>query len=517
MYKILIVDDEEEIREAIIERIDFNSLGFELIGGASNGVEAIEYVEKFAPDLIVTDIKMPFMTGIELARNVRELHPDTFIAFLTGYEDFSYAKEAIRHNIVSYLLKPISAKDFERELLDIKSKMDKRKEELLTPPTLELAEREKQYKINSLVMPILYYAQSTKIREWTYKRLLEEGLKFDINTLFVVAKLSFPDDQFMGVKERENFLKKIANKYLDSICFSVENDGVVIFYASEKRLNNFVKISCMEFVESANKALGMNIYVGVSHIVKFNSIYKAFSESVSATEYAKSLSNSLIFIQDIERADNNKFDILSSLIEDIDNKLKYDSDEDFSCYLDSLVKEIVVNNINLTTFFNQVVLSIHKSLSVLVNDVDSEILTKLNVMSKLTTPNHLKRDFIQNMKDIKQYFSNIKRDSSAKLCDDAIAIIEKNFCDPDLSLNVLADMLSCSSPYLSMMIKKYKGNSFINILTEKRMEQAQKLIKNTDLKMSMIAEKTGYLDQHYFSYCFKKYFGISPLKMRQGD
>ena len=108
MYTIVVADDEEDLRRTIIRKIDWESIGFQVVGEAENGVEALELVTKNEPDLLLTDIRMPFISGLELARQVREVRPSTQIAFLSGYDDFSYAQEAIRYNIISYLLKPNS-------------------------------------------------------------------------------------------------------------------------------------------------------------------------------------------------------------------------------------------------------------------------------------------------------------------------------------------------------------------------------------------------------------------------
>ena len=96
MYTIVIADDEVALRQAMIKRIDWKSIGFEVIGEAENGVEALELVERLEPDLLLTDIKMPFISGINLARKVREIRPAMQIAFLSGYDDFSYAQQAIK-------------------------------------------------------------------------------------------------------------------------------------------------------------------------------------------------------------------------------------------------------------------------------------------------------------------------------------------------------------------------------------------------------------------------------------
>ena len=129
MYTIVVADDEEELRRAIIRKIDWESTGFRVVGEAENGIEALELVERMEPDLLLTDIRMPFVSGIELARQVREVRPTTQIAFLSGFDEFSYAQQAIQYNIISYMLKPISAKEIEAELIKIKKAMDQRVEE----------------------------------------------------------------------------------------------------------------------------------------------------------------------------------------------------------------------------------------------------------------------------------------------------------------------------------------------------------------------------------------------------
>ena len=124
MYTVIVADDEQEIRRSLIRKVDWGSVGFQVIGEAENGAEALELTEKLEPDLLLTDIRMPFISGIELARQVREIRPATQIAFLSGFDDFSYAQQAIQYNIISYLLKPISSSELEKELLKMKEKID---------------------------------------------------------------------------------------------------------------------------------------------------------------------------------------------------------------------------------------------------------------------------------------------------------------------------------------------------------------------------------------------------------
>lgn len=150
-YTVVVADDEEEIRRSLVRRVKWEEIGFEVVGEAENGADALELVEKLEPDLLLTDIKMPFLSGIELARAVREVRPMVQIAFLSGFDDFTYAQQAIQYNIVSYMLKPISAKEIEAELIKIKKAMDQRVEEFTKERKEKLDIRKTQFLIPLLL------------------------------------------------------------------------------------------------------------------------------------------------------------------------------------------------------------------------------------------------------------------------------------------------------------------------------------------------------------------------------
>ena len=124
LYTVIVADDEDELREAVCTMIPWEDYGFRLVGDASNGLDALQLVEKHEPDLLMTDIRMPFISGIDLARQVREVRPATNIAFLSGYDSFEYAKQAIQYNIISYMLKPLTMEGLAAELRNIRQKID---------------------------------------------------------------------------------------------------------------------------------------------------------------------------------------------------------------------------------------------------------------------------------------------------------------------------------------------------------------------------------------------------------
>lgn len=263
LYTVVVADDEDELREAVCTMIPWQELGFRLVGSAGNGLDALQLVEKYEPDLLLTDIRMPFISGLELARQVREVHPATSIAFLSGYDDFSYAQQAIRYGVISYMLKPLTVRGLSEELENIRRRMD---------------------------------------QDWAAGRRAEQ-----------------------------------------------------------------------ETGEEASPA------------------------------------------------------------------------------------------------------------SPAVPPGDGETAVK----------------------------------GGELLCRRALEAIEQNYRDPSFSLASLGAMLDVSPNHLSACIKKYAGETFINTLIRRRMQTAQELLTGSNLKIREVAERCGYTDQHYFSYCFKKYSGESPNALRR--
>ena len=151
MYTVIVADDEQEIRRSLIRKGDWGSVGFQVSGEAENGAEALELTEKLEPDLLLTDIRMPFISGIELARQVREIRPATQITFLSGFDDFSYAQQSIQNNIISYLLKPISSSYLEIELLKMKEKIDQ-KFQVFSQPGMRQEHMEKREFLTPLLL-----------------------------------------------------------------------------------------------------------------------------------------------------------------------------------------------------------------------------------------------------------------------------------------------------------------------------------------------------------------------------
>lgn len=251
MYTVVVADDEEEIRRGIIKKVRWEELGFRVVGDAENGVEALELVEKLEPDLLLTDIRMPFMSGIELARQVREIRPTVQIAFLSGFDDFSYAQQAIQYNIISYMLKPISSQELEEELKNIKEIIDQKFEEFASKESVQ-----DRLDKSEFMLPLLLEGYQGKVTEEVKEELRQNALSCgllgssDPEVYRYVVMVTSISDQEKDHTTRASVqaIDMILKKYVRSVSCYMPGRVVSILSATEGGFQKYLHIIVDEIV-----------------------------------------------------------------------------------------------------------------------------------------------------------------------------------------------------------------------------------------------------------------------------
>ena len=513
MYTIVIADDEVALRQAMIKRIDWKTIGFEVIGEAENGVEALELVERLEPDLLLTDIKMPFISGINLARKVREIRPAMQIAFLSGYDDFSYAQQAIKYNIIKYLLKPISSKELTKELIDIKEKMDAINQSFVSSFEVD----QQQLLVERLLMPLVLdsdFVIDEKQREHE-SSLNQEAVQLEVRasleekTKYLVMVIRYFDKRGQNITSRNHLpgIKGIVKKYLRFGSFYSGKKIITLLTGQSWEIEKYVNIIVNEIVQSSERILCADCYIGLSSIndslMKTNLLY---SEAMSAVEYGQGSKRNINFIGDIKR---------TSMIcyEDVD-KIELYLSSIFVMFIDQGATRADIDLLMIR------IISSTCALVYSVCDAKSSALffNKASELSSIFNKhsfNEKRMDLIEFCLLSKSLIKKQKKMNSEVICDELMEIINNEYGNEELSLGVVSDRLHVSISYLSSLVKKNMGETFITLLTNKRMEVAKDLVLYSSAKVLEIAYKCGYSDQHYFSYCFKKQYGVSPNKMRE--
>ena len=411
LYTVIVADDEDELREAVCTMIPWEELGFRLAGSAGNGLDALQLVEKYEPDLLLTDIRMPFISGIELARQVREVRPATNIAFLSGYDDFAYAQQAIQYNIISYMLKPLTLEGLGAELRIIRQKIDAQ-----FAMFRQASSRNVEHDLQAaMLMPLVLDAYSEPGNEeqaLEYGRqcgLLRDNLDKPCYTVMVSSLL---DDEGNNCTTPAFVasVDQLAAKYLRCVSFYTSGKVVSVLMGSPSDFSEYLHILADEIPQMAERVLGSQCRIGVSRMVHtLTALHDAYREAMDALRQGDGAEGGTHFSRDLAPAAKG----------------------------------------------------------------------------------------------------------GSLLCQRALDALDQLYMDADLSLVSLSERLDVSPNYLSACIKKYAGETFMNILIRKRMEAARELLSTTPLKVQEVAGRCGYTDQHYFSYCFKKYCGESPNALRR--
>ncbi len=525
MYTIVIADDEAELRQALIRRIDWDEVGFQVVGEAENGAEALELVEKLEPDLLLTDVRMPFMSGIELARAVREIRPNIQIAFLSGFDDFTYAQQAIQYNIISYLLKPISSKELTEELKKIKKKIDEKFEEF----TRKNAEQEQQNLV-AFFMPLLLDSFSDGQSKERERALVQEAVRRGFikqesaHMYYTVLVISFRDEEGNNrtIEDAVNAINMILRKYMHYVSFYTDGRIVYMLAGTKASQEKYLHIIVEDITQSVKRIMNLTTFIGVSRMVsELEHCHEAYLEAMDAFGYSGRSDTGVSFISDIERTATFDQETVQAAVNRIESLLRSGTEEELHSYLDQLFAQLEEEDtpaMNIQLVMVQLIAAVFR---VVYAVADSEAVQNLQKSSPflgqlfLESPREMEERYKAFCLMAREVAAEHRKKSGSVICDQALAIMENRFADPELSLNSISAEISVSPNYLSTLIKRSTGNTFIDLLTRKRMETAKELLLGTSMKIREVSEKCGYNDQHYFSYCFKKYEGISPNACRR--
>lgn len=535
MYSVILVDDERSLRESIERLVDWEGNGFELIGTAENGLDALELIgKKGVPDLVITDIKMPVMDGIEFAKTLREEYPSIKIAFLSGYDEFQYAVEGIRLNVVSYLLKPISKNEIEEFLNSLKEAID---EEIRSVNDMSRVSAEYNKNIELVKASFLNSLLTEYNFEESEAGLIEFLSTHELNFLnkekvLFTVRFSEPytlQNKSQGNSEFQRFslfqiIQDIIKKYSKNVVFLFSSYVVCILTGTSDELNDIKDIFAKDVIDTTKKLLNKDVVIGGSdNYINIFETRKAYRDTLTALDYTNSeTGESSVFIGDVEKTSSRpeflyKIDEGSFILALKTNDKNYVSETIKDCFVD----DYYINH-NRTPILRTVISIVYvnciRALRETVGEVDDKVNQWYQQIFEAILYDDLKVIYKELSKFCEYIMEEILKSRTQlknSLVIESLEYLEENYTDPELTLKSTSQFLNVSSSYFSTVFKKETGKSFIDTLTEMKMNKARDLVLTTELKMFEIASQCGYDDQHYFSYSFKKYFGISPTKMRK--
>ncbi|MDD3346099.1 helix-turn-helix domain-containing protein [Oscillibacter sp.] len=524
LYRVLLVDDEEDIRVGISRKMDWASLGFALVGEAENGRDALELAEALEPDVVLTDIKMPFMDGLELCRILTERLPASKFVVFSGFDEFEYAKQAIRMNVSEYILKPINATELGTVLQKLKEQLD----------------RERTQRQNVELLRTRYEETLPVLRELYYTHLLEgrippgqeeeraARLDIDLSGQAWVAALVYMDaspTRELRTLSVQQLLEENLN--LDGCCSKVflYGDSVAVLTSFQNLASVYEYIGVMNRVCSlAESYLGLTITVGVgTPCTELAGLPQSAEGARSALDYRRMVgAGRAIYIGDLEPDTGARLTFDENDERELSAAVKLGGEAEVRDEVDRLMARLHASGLPLAQcglFFLELLtclLKLTRGANLSPEEVFGIGFTGAVQVTDFASPEALGAWCLERCLRIQSSIRRQHTDTAGKTVERAKSYISEHYGQSDLSVERLCGYLHLSAAYFSTLFKRETGMSFTAYVTVVRMDAAAELLRNTEEKTYLIAQRCGYEDPNYFSYAFKRHFGMTPTKFRAG-
>ena len=543
MLKIFLAEDEVVVRETIKRMIPWEELGFELVGEAADGEMALPLLIRQQPDLLITDIKMPFMDGLTLARLAKKEIPGLKVVILSGYDDFNYAKQAIGIGVEDYLLKPITKNALIERLSEIRSRYEHEKTQ---KEYYEKFQREMQaYEKNSSRDFFEALVGGSMDMMEVYKRAEKLGLDIVAEAYNVLIFTMNCDEDFSGQRDEYSSWEAESLELLEN--FFAGHSSAMLFRSNIfsygvllKGQRETIEENTRACVDEIRKILSRQdgrrewfLAVGQS-VERLSQIQKSYHTASRAFSQRYLYDENILYYDEketmehpggqAETEDNaylQKVDVNALnpaiLQKFLSNGLQEETENFVKDYFYAIGQEpmeslVFRNYVILNVRFS--VISFIKGLGCDTNEMESadteEVLAESgkNMESAIAYA----KKMISQAIEIRDQNSGNKNRSILKT---AVDFIDSHYMDEEISLNTVANVANVSSNHFSALFSQNMGQTFIEYLTSLRMNKAKELLRCTGMRSSEIAGEIGYKDAHYFSYLFKKTQGMTPSDYRK--
>jgi two-component system response regulator YesN len=522
LYKVFLVEDEIVAREGIRDNVDWKSAGFEFCGEAPDGEVALPLIQTAQPDVLITDIKMPFMDGLQLCKIVRERMPQVKVIILSGHDEFNYAQEAVKLGVSEYLLKPLGAQDLHNVLQKVASQLEQeRKEKERLQKLKEQIEENRAILREKFLLKLVMGAVSSP-------EAVEKSQQLDMDIiakcyLVIVIKVELYDctegfdyyeyqqvqqivsrlvgnnpDVFLLKKDMEELVLIIKGHYVEYL----EEEGYFLLELITQEVKSKTKCSLTVGVGNPKRRIG--------------DIYQSFVEALANAQNVIEGNGQIGPNREVDKTELLKLD--KSVIE---NYLRYGTKDEFNVFFDAYIQPFsdtaLRSYIIKNYIFVDVVLTTAKFVKELSGSLD-QVVPEINHVETL----------LMNVKTIAQIREQAQkilvsalefRDSQAnnqytEMIRQAKAYIDAHYSDPNISLSEIAAYVNLSPSHFSSVFSHETGETFKEYLTGIRIKKAKELLRTTALKTFEISYQIGYNDPHYFSHVFKKNTNVSPKNFR---
>lgn len=523
MYRLLLLDDEEIVTRSIQKVFDLPALGFEMVGAFSNPVKALEKAGELRPDLIITDVKMPQMDGLEFSDRVKKILPDAEIVILSGYGDFSYAQTAVKLGISDYLLKPIKKDDFKNMLERMYEKIESKQSEMDYYHSLQEFVKNSFEELKNRFF--LDLAEEGKYDENLYRTLNKHKGGDLTRAVFLLIKADIYQLSTAGDYMSE--IGKLTQEMLEalSVYGTVDDflsDESLYFYVYDIKgdVRERVRRTVHEVLDPRIRN-GMRLSVGISNIHRgLEEVFTARNDCISRIFLSEANIDERSEANPIHRSEMNvhiPYGEMETLFREISagdvHKVRHMVEKIYS--IQGKDAHFVYRDYSFSVTFLILLRLYQMQNKYGGTDIVEQRLLDLQYLRKeyptLESQKKLVEDKVMRLSGL---ISGQEAAAPSKMIRAALDYINTHFSE-NISLQDVADNINISKNYLCDIFKKELGVTFINYVTNLRIEKAKEYLENTDMKMYEVSSAVGYNDYAYFSQIFKKHTGTTLSAYRR--
>lgn len=537
MLKVFLVEDESDVREGLRDNIMWQQYGYQFAGEAGDGEMALPLIRRIKPDVLITDINMPFMDGLALAGIVKQEFPQMKIIVISEHNDFEYAQRAIQAGVERYLLKPVSRSSLQKVLQEIRDKIDdERKQDNYREKFKEGMQEYEQFSRRVFFEKV--FEGHLSVRE-----IYEEAQKFSLEmdaACYNLAMVSLREKRNAEDHSRESRLlagkreelMRYFQRYPEYLMFRWNITTYGILLKGEEEQMNELKNRCRETIiricSGHDSEIEWCCAIGepVERLSMLPQVYSKVNHMMSYRflkpgQHILTLEESGFVSRGEGKESLGKVDVAKVDPEVIKNFLSHGQADEVDDFVDSYL-ESQREVLNSKMFRDYLILSIRFTIIAFVEKLgySQEDLLEDTYTDKVQI-------LSMNVEDIRFYMQEllhraielgdrVLESQSKKLIKRAVPYIEENYTKDSISLNEVASAVEVSANYFSTVFRQETGMTFTEYVTKKRMDKAKHLLRQTERPSGDIAAEVGFKDPHYFSFVFKKTQGCTPREYRSG-
>lgn len=527
MYNFMIVDDDKLVRERILSLIPQKKFGLELCGEAENGVQALELFQSAHPQIVLLDINIPLLDGIEAAKAMLQEDPDVNVIIITGHGSLSTAQIAIRSGIVDFLLKPVDPEELSNVLNKIIRKLQAAKDAAL--------ERQRMDRLLEHSMPLLRSRYFLSLIKKDANELDEEDCRehladFGIpsNICSVSVTLIVPNHEARAVSTQiamQSILEEELERRLEMagigclFCYDVLQRMILIAYGSQKQFNSILEEKLSAIRDKMRYVHRMDFCASIGSIVSnFCHLRSSYLDAERALGYRNIFgNNNIVNSATVKNIDIPAQQVPTISYNEIMDLLVTENLEDIRSGIDLYLSRLSYMSQSSLSFLRQKAVEL---LALLLNcanelgvDIELEDDKKNMLYVQLLSADHLldiKKVALETAEAIVHGIHSKRKDNKARALSSAKQFVYKNYADPELSLAAVAESVSLSPNYVSQLFRRYDNCSFTEFLNHVRIEMAKKLLSTTHMRVYEVALAVGYQNSKYFFHLFKQVTGMRP-------